>query len=151
MTAPLTTAGGAPITNLSPRVSMFLVHSRGGDERDRSRRGRRYRSQLDEHRVALTAYCGQLLGSKLEAEDAVQETLLRAWRSGGRFEGRSSQRTWLYRIATNVCVDMLSGRARRPLPVDAWLDPNVLKQPAQMPTLPRWRCCETRCGWRSRR
>ena len=74
--------------------------------------------QLAQHRRELTGYCYRMLGSPFEAEDAVQETLLRAWRGLGRFEGRASLRAWLYRIATNVCVDMAKGRARRALPMD---------------------------------
>jgi len=74
--------------------------------------------QLEQHRRELTGYCYRMLGSPFEAEDAVQETLLRAWRGLERFEGRATLRSWLYRIATNVCVDMASGRARRALPVD---------------------------------
>jgi RNA polymerase sigma-70 factor (ECF subfamily) len=70
------------------------------------------------HRAELTAYCRRMLGSSYDAEDAVQETLLRAWRASGRFEGRSSLRTWLYRIATNVCLDTLGRGERRPVPVE---------------------------------
>jgi RNA polymerase sigma-70 factor (ECF subfamily) len=73
---------------------------------------------LEQHRRELTAYCYRMLGSPFEAEDAVQDTLLRAWRSRGGFEGRSAVRSWLYRIATNVCLDMLSGRQRRARPMD---------------------------------
>jgi RNA polymerase sigma-70 factor (ECF subfamily) len=73
---------------------------------------------LDQHRRELTAYCYRMLASPFEAEDAVQETMIRAWRGYERFEGRAALRSWLYRIATNVCLDMLSGRERRPRPMD---------------------------------
>ncbi|RKN39170.1 sigma-70 family RNA polymerase sigma factor [Streptomyces hoynatensis] len=111
-------------------------------------------TQLEEHRRELTAYCYRMLGSAFEAEDAVQETLVRAWRSLDRFEGRSSLRSWLYRIATNVCLTMLSGSSRRarpmdlssptptasavlgpPLPETAWIEPmpdsRMLRDPAE--------------------
>lgn len=74
--------------------------------------------QLDSHRRELTGYCYRMLGAGSEAEDAVQETLVRAWRAIDSFEGRSSLRSWLYRIATNVCVDMLRGPQRRARPMD---------------------------------
>ncbi len=74
--------------------------------------------RLEEHRRELTAYAYRMLGSAFESEDAVQETMLRAWRSYEGFEGRSALRSWLYRITTNVCLDMLSGKERRARPMD---------------------------------
>ncbi|GAA3031964.1 sigma-70 family RNA polymerase sigma factor [Streptomyces glomeratus] len=74
--------------------------------------------RLERHRTELTGYCYRMLGSSFEAEDAVQDTMVRAWRSYEKFEGRSSLRSWLYRIATNVCLDMLSAGNRRARPMD---------------------------------
>ena len=74
--------------------------------------------ELEQHRRELTAYCYRMLGSPFEAEDAVQDAFLRAWRGLDRFEGRAALRSWLYRIATNVCLDMLNGRERRARPMD---------------------------------
>jgi RNA polymerase sigma-70 factor (ECF subfamily) len=98
--------------------------------------------QLEQHRAELTGYCYRMLGSAFEAEDAVQDTLVRAWRSYDRFEGRAALRSWLYKIATHVCLDMLGSAQRRarpmdlrpigsghatdpgePLPEDVWLGP----------------------------
>jgi RNA polymerase sigma-70 factor (ECF subfamily) len=73
---------------------------------------------LEAYRPELTGYAYRLLGSPFEAEDAVQESMVRAWRALDRFEGRSALRTWLYRITTNVCFDMLKGRERRARPMD---------------------------------
>jgi len=74
--------------------------------------------ELEQHRRELTAYCYRMLGSPFDADDAVQDTLLRAWRARDRFEGRAAVRSWLYRIATNVCLDMLNARKRRARPMD---------------------------------
>ena len=102
--------------------------------------------ELETHRRELTGYCYRMLGSGFEAEDAVQETMIRAWRALDSFEGRSAFRSWLYRIATNVCFDMLRSQQRRARPVDlgpsspadiAFLGPSMPDYPWVLPILDR--------------
>src|SRR5688500_6428337 len=87
-------------------------------------------TELAAYRRELTGYCYRMLGSGVEAEDAVQETLVRAWKAIDRFEGRSSVRSWLYRIASNVCIDMLRAPQRRARPMD--LGPSSTVDTAQL-------------------
>ncbi|MEX2539890.1 MAG: sigma-70 family RNA polymerase sigma factor [Actinomycetota bacterium] len=89
---------------------------------------------LEVHRRELTGYCYRMLGSSFEAEDAVQETMVRAWRAADSFEGRSALKSWLYRIATNVCLDMLRGSQRRARPMD--LGPSSTADTVLAPGLP---------------
>src|SRR6478735_11674598 len=74
--------------------------------------------RLEQSRRELTGYCYRMLGSAADAEDAVQETFVRAWRGIDRFEGRAALRTWLYKIASNVCFDALAANQRRAMPMD---------------------------------
>ena len=124
--------------------------------------------QFEQYRRELTGYSYRMLGSSFEAEDAVQETFIRAWRGFDRFEGRAALRSWLYRIATNVCFDMLNGRERRARPMDlgpaqepvianlntlpevTWIEPvpDRPRRPATE-TRPTWRLRARRSGWRS--
>src|SRR5262245_12779827 len=77
-----------------------------------------YERVVEPHRAELRAHCYRMLGSAHDAEDALQEALLRAWRGLATFEGRSSLRSWLYTIATNVCLKMIARRPKRVLPID---------------------------------
>src|SRR5207245_7201679 len=89
---------------------------------------------LDAHRADLVGYCYRMLASPCGAEDAVQETMLRAWKAYDKFEGRASMRTWLHRIATNVCLDMLRSKQHRTRPMD--LGPAREPIEANLKTLP---------------
>ncbi|MGH8999540.1 MAG: sigma-70 family RNA polymerase sigma factor [Acidimicrobiia bacterium] len=94
-----------------------------------------FRSEdLEQYRRELRAYCYRMLGGLFEADDATQETMVRAWKNLGSFEGRSSARSWLYRIATNVCLDMLRSRKRRAAPMD--LGPSSTADASLGPRLP---------------
>jgi RNA polymerase sigma-70 factor, ECF subfamily len=101
------------------RESELLEAARGGDEDA-------FRELVEPHRKGLHAHCYRMLGSVHDADDGVQDALLRAWRGLGSFEGRSSLRSWLYRITTNACLDVLSHRPQRVLPTDRGpvADPN---------------------------
>ncbi len=100
-----------PSTSATPQERELLKAARGGDEDAYSR-------LVEPHRGELHAHCYRMLGSVHDAEDALQDTLLRAWRGLSRFEGRSSLRSWLYTIATNACLDMIEKRPKRVLPID---------------------------------
>jgi RNA polymerase sigma-70 factor (ECF subfamily) len=95
----------------NPSQSRLLTAAQAGDEDA-------FRGLVEPYRHALEVHCYRMLGSALDTEDLVQETLLRAWRALGRFEPRAQIQTWLYRIATNACLDELERRPRRPQPLD---------------------------------
>ncbi|HRP07872.1 MAG TPA: sigma-70 family RNA polymerase sigma factor [Gemmatimonadales bacterium] len=92
---------------------------------------------FEEHRTALTGHCYRMLGSVVDAEDAVQEAFLKAWRNRGSFRGDSSERTWLYRIATNVCLDSIASSRRRHRPVDTSPVPEAVRDGMPLERQPR--------------
>jgi len=93
---------------------------------------------LEQYRPELTGYCYRMLGSAFDADDAVQDTMVRAWQALDRFEGRSSLRSWLYRIATNVCLDKLRSRQRRALPMELSDPVSPLTVPSDMRPEQTW-------------
>jgi RNA polymerase sigma-70 factor (ECF subfamily) len=118
--------GRALIVSIAVSFDVVTGHS---DVLDTTRPG-----DLEQYRRELTGYCYRMLGSGFEADDAVQETMIRAWRHLDDFEGRSSLRSWIYRIATNVCLDLLRGRQRRARPME--LGPSSYTEKASLNTLP---------------
>src|SRR3954467_60604 len=96
------------LQSTTPAAGRHFVRATGDGVEDR----------LEQHRRELTGYCYRMLGSSFEAEDAGQETMRRAWGGIARSGGRGGLRSWLYRFATNVCLDMLTGRQRRARPMD---------------------------------
>jgi RNA polymerase sigma-70 factor, ECF subfamily len=109
--AGLTSEGMVVTTTGSPREQELLAAARDGDQDA-------FRRLVEPHRAQLLAHCYRMLGSLHDAEDALQDALLRAWRNLDGFEGRSSYATWLYRIATNTCIDAIARRPKRVLPLD---------------------------------
>ena len=94
--------------------------------------------ELETYRTELTAYCYRMLASPFDAEDAVQDTFVRAWRNREQFAGRSAMRSWLYRIATNVCLDMLKGKERRARPMDLGPSCEPIEANLNIPTEITW-------------
>jgi RNA polymerase sigma-70 factor (ECF subfamily) len=110
----------------------LLARARKGDDEA-------YRRLVDPHRAELHAHCYRMLGSFHDAEDALQDTLLRAWRGLSRFKAGRPLRPWLYRIATNACFDVIARRPHRVLPMEYGLPPNVQAEEVDRPvTAPVW-------------
>jgi len=115
----------APSDSVAADERELLAAARGGDEDA-------FRRLVEAHRDGLSAHCYRMLGSLYDAEDALQETLLRGWRGLPAHQGRSSLRPWLHRIATNVCLDAIARRPKRVLPID-YGPPTVPGEQAETP------------------
>jgi RNA polymerase sigma-70 factor (ECF subfamily) len=131
---PIPSTSSAPTSDASTSSASTSSASTSGPATTPTTRPEVAFADLEAYRAELTGYCYRMLGSAFDAEDAVQDTLTKAWRAVDRFEGRSSLRTWLYRIATNVCLDLLNGRGRRTRPVD--LGPSSTVAEAQLVARP---------------
>src|SRR5437667_10375960 len=103
---------------MSTASTASTVEQRELLDRARAKDERAFQRLVEPHRRELHAHCYRMLGSVHDAEDALQDALLRAWRGLPRFEGRSSPRSWLYKIATNSCLDVAAKRPKRVLPID---------------------------------
>jgi RNA polymerase sigma-70 factor (ECF subfamily) len=101
----------SPASTRATAPERELLDAAGGDDGA-------FRRLVERHQTELHAHCYRMLGSIHDADDALQDALLRAWRGLGGFEGRSSLRSWLYSIATNVCLDAIGRRPKRVLPID---------------------------------
>jgi RNA polymerase sigma-70 factor (ECF subfamily) len=111
-------------TTRASSIDQLLAAAQGGDEGA-------FQTLVETHRGELHAHCYRMLGSVHDADDAMQDAMLRAWRSLGKFQGKSSLRSWLYKIATNTCLDLIGKRPKRQLPLDVAPDADPFDGPGQ--------------------